>query len=247
MEQGEIQIMPEKNKMNVQINGREVTLIHDEQEDYIQRIVLYLNNKIQAITKGSVKMNEAAELSLTAINITDELFKAQKNFVSVKNEAKRLMDEYEDLKRTNNMLSNQVEQLDYSRPVSLFAQTTQDPVAFLQLCRNIEFHYQQHGIDPAHYFRAFNTICKQVAERKPILHEFAKDHHTLIFVSGKESSNGKVLFEACREANTHSFHIENSTELCSEWFTAGTSVGVCGATSTPKWLMEEVARVIREM
>ena len=143
--------------------------------------------------------------------------------------------------------SNQVEQLDYSQPVSLFAQTTQDPVAFLQLCRNIELHYQQRGIDPAHYLRAFNTICKQVAERKPILHEFAKDHHTIIFVSGKESSNGKVLFEACREANPHSFHIENSTELCNDWFSAGTSVGICGATSTPKWLMEEVARVIREM
>jgi len=143
--------------------------------------------------------------------------------------------------------SSQIEQIDYSRPLSLFAQTTQDPIAFLTLCRNIEEQYQQHGVDPASCFRAFNTICKQVAERRPILHQFAKSHHTLIFVSGRESSNGKVLFEACKEANPHSFHIENSTELCRDWFSAKTLVGVCGATSTPKWLMDEVAQAIKKM
>jgi len=143
--------------------------------------------------------------------------------------------------------SSQIEQIDYKRPLSLFAQTTQDPISFLKLCRNIEEQYRQHGVDPAFCFRAFNTICKQVAERRPILHQFAKSHHTLIFVSGKESSNGKVLFEACKEANPHSFHIENSKELCRDWFSAHTLVGVCGATATPKWLMEEVAHAIKEM
>lgn len=103
--------MSEKQKMTVYINGREVTLVHDEPEDYIQRVVLYLNNKIQAIAKGGVKMNEATELALTSINITDELFKAQKNYVAVKNEVKRLMDEYEELKRTNSVLNGQIEQL----------------------------------------------------------------------------------------------------------------------------------------
>jgi len=143
--------------------------------------------------------------------------------------------------------SNQIEQLDYSRPLSLFAQTTQDPIVFVTLCRNIEALYRQHGVDPTSCFRTFNTICKQVAERRPILHQFAKSHHTLIFVCGKESSNGKVLFEACKEANPHSFQIENSKELCRDWFSAKTLVGVCGATSTPKWLMDEVAQTIREM
>ncbi len=103
--------MAEKIKSTVIINGREVTLVHDESEDYIQRIVLYLNNKIQALTKGGVKLNEATELALTSITITDELFKAQKNFVAVKNEVKRLMDEYEELKRTNSTLNSQIEQL----------------------------------------------------------------------------------------------------------------------------------------
>jgi 4-hydroxy-3-methylbut-2-enyl diphosphate reductase len=143
--------------------------------------------------------------------------------------------------------SNQFQQLDYRRPLSLFAQTTQDPIAFLQLCSNIKEQYLQHGVDPASCFRAFNTICKQVAERRPILHQFAKSHHTLIFVSGRESSNGKVLFDACKEANPHSFQIENSKELCRDWFSVKTLVGVCGATSTPKWLMEEVAQAIKEM
>jgi len=103
--------MSEKTKVTVQINGREVTLVHDESDDYIQRVVIYLNNKIQAIAKGGVKMNEAAELALVSINITDELFKAQKNYVAVKNEVKRLMDEYEELKRTNGILNGQIEQL----------------------------------------------------------------------------------------------------------------------------------------
>ena len=101
----------EKTKVTVQINGRDVTLIHDEQDDYIQRIVIYLNSKIQSITRGGVKMHEASEMALAAINITDELFKAQKNYVSAKNEMKRFMDEYEDLKRTNTMLNSQIEQL----------------------------------------------------------------------------------------------------------------------------------------
>ena len=142
---------------------------------------------------------------------------------------------------------DKVEHIDYSRPLSLFAQTTQDPELFLRLCHNIETHYKQYGVDPTQCFRAFNTICKQVAERKPTLSQFAKQHHTLIFVSGKESSNGKVLFEACKTANGNSYHIENSKELNPDWFSAGTSVGVCGATSTPKWLMEEVAHVIKKM
>ena len=103
--------MSEKLKSTVVINGREVTLVHDESEDYIQRIVLYLNNKIQSVTKGGVKINEATELALTSLTITDELFKAQKNFVAVKNEVKRLMDEYEELKSTNSTLNSQIEQL----------------------------------------------------------------------------------------------------------------------------------------
>ena len=143
--------------------------------------------------------------------------------------------------------SDQIDHLDYSLPLTLFSQTTQDPESFLNLCRLIETRYRQNGVDPAQYFRPFNTICTQVAERQPMLRAFAQRHDTLIFVCGKESSNGKVLFDACKMANGNSYRIENSTELNPEWFSAGTSVGVCGATSTPKWLMEEVAATIKEM
>ena len=142
---------------------------------------------------------------------------------------------------------NNIEHLDYSRPLSLFAQTTQDPALFLCLCHHIEARYLQHGREASHYFKAFNTICKQVADRKPVLYQFAKQHDVVIFVSGQESSNGKVLFEACSAANTSSFHIEKSADLRRGWFTAGVSVGVCGATSTPLWLMEEVANTIQKM
>ena len=141
----------------------------------------------------------------------------------------------------------EIQHLNFNAPLSLFAQTTQDPELFLSLCRKIEMCYRSNGFDPALYFRAFNTICKQVADRKPALCQFAKQHDILIFVSGRESSNGKVLFEACKSANPHSYHIENSKEISREWFHAVTTVGVCGATSTPKWLMEEVAQAIKEM
>lgn len=100
-----------KSKITVRINDKDYTLIHEETEDYIQRVAMYLNNKIAAVSKGGLKLNESMEVVLASINITDELFKAQKNYVAVKNEVKRMMDEYEELKQTNSQLSSQVEQL----------------------------------------------------------------------------------------------------------------------------------------
>ncbi|MDR2585916.1 MAG: 4-hydroxy-3-methylbut-2-enyl diphosphate reductase [Prevotellaceae bacterium] len=142
---------------------------------------------------------------------------------------------------------DQVGQLDYSLPISIFAQTTQDPESFHCLCNDIQTNFLQHGMDPAHCFFVHHTICKQVAERKPFLQQFAQQHHTIIFVCGKESSNGKMLFETCTTANPRSYRVENSGNLSANWFSALTSVGVCGATSTPKWLMEEVALAIQKL
>ena len=140
-----------------------------------------------------------------------------------------------------------LDRLDFNRPISLFAQTTQDPSTFLQLCQTIEVRYRAQGVNPTDHFTTFHTICQQVAGRLPLLREFAKQHQVVLFVSGKESSNGRVLFEACKSANNRSYRIENTTSLCKEWFCRGDSVGVCGATSTPKWLMEEVAKVIQTL
>jgi 4-hydroxy-3-methylbut-2-enyl diphosphate reductase len=89
-----------------------------------------------------------------------------------------------------------------------------------------------------------DTICRRVSSREKHLREFALQHDVVIFVCGRKSSNGKVLYNICREANDRSFNIEEASELQREWFEGAESVGVCGATSTPKWLMEEVAEAI---
>lgn len=100
-----------KSKINVRINGTEYTLVHQETDDYIQRIALYLNSKISEVQRGGLKLKESMELVLAGINITDELFKSQKNYITLKNELNRLMDEYEDLKQNNKHLSDQIEEL----------------------------------------------------------------------------------------------------------------------------------------
>ncbi|MCL1973420.1 MAG: 4-hydroxy-3-methylbut-2-enyl diphosphate reductase [Bacteroidetes bacterium] len=140
---------------------------------------------------------------------------------------------------------SQARLLDFNRPISLFAQTTQDPPAFPLLCRLIEALYRSRGLNPEDYFCAFNTICQQVSGRLPLLRTFAKEHRVIVFVCGKESSNGKVLFRACQSANYRSHMVENAASVSVNWFNRGDSVGICGATSTPKWLMEEIAEVIR--
>lgn len=93
---------------------------------------------------------------------------------------------------------------------------------------------------------AEDTICRRVANREKLLKEFAARHDVIVFVCGKKSSNGKVLYEVCREVNEQAYNIEEAAELKREWFLGCRSVGICGATSTPLWLMEEVARRIEE-
>ena len=88
---------------------------------------------------------------------------------------------------------------------------------------------------------AHDTICRQVSSREKHLDEFARKHDVVIFVCGRKSSNGKVLAEVCRAANPRTYNIEDVGELQPEWFEGAESVGICGATSTPKWLMQKVA------
>ena len=91
-----------------------------------------------------------------------------------------------------------------------------------------------------------DTICRRVSNRERALEEFAGRFDVVLFVSGKKSSNGKVLFDVCREANARSYNIEEEGELRPEWFEDCASVGICGATSTPAWLMNRVAEAVRE-
>lgn len=122
--------------------------------------------------------------------------------------------------------------LDFSRPVALFSQTTKDPD---------EFHRIAHHILERRPDAVVNdTICRQVSQRHKSLVEFARRHTVILFVSGRESSNGKVLFDLCRSVNPRAYWLENAAQIEADWFRDGDSVGICGATSTPKWQLEEI-------
>jgi 4-hydroxy-3-methylbut-2-enyl diphosphate reductase len=138
---------------------------------------------------------------------------------------------------------DEVSQIDCSRPVFLFSQTTKSIEGFEELRRIIIDRIEQSGGDIAS-FRAYNTICRQVSGRKPHLEEFARKHDVIIFVSGKQSSNGKVLYQSCKNTNPASYFVEQSNDINPEWFANCRTVGICGATSTPKWLMEKIAKLI---
>lgn len=99
--------------------------------------------------------------------------------------------------------------------------------------------YIQAHIAPTATFRSFDTICRQVANRMPNIGSFASRHDIIVFVCGRKSSNGKVLFNECRRVNPNSHLIEKPEEIDMTWFDGLASVGICGATSTPKWLMEQ--------
>ena len=127
-----------------------------------------------------------------------------------------------------------VKTLDFTRDIFLYSQTTKSLDEFQRIIAYI----QQH-IAPNATFRSFDTICRQVANRMPNISTFAAKHDVVLFVSGRKSSNGKVLFNECRSVNPNSFQIESSSEINLDWFSDAKTVGICGATSTPKWLMEE--------
>lgn len=128
----------------------------------------------------------------------------------------------------------EVTKLDFHRDIYLYSQTTKSLDEFHQIISYIQDH-----ISPEATFKSFDTICRQVANRMPNIAHFASRHDVVLFVSGRKSSNGKVLFNECRRVNSHSHHIENANEIDLSWFEGIHSVGICGATSTPKWLMEE--------
>lgn len=123
------------------------------------------------------------------------------------------------------------------RPLEIFSQTTKSPVEYSEICRILESR-SHHGL------QVHNTICSQVASRHEELAEFASKHDVIVFVSGASSSNGKVLFDLCKSKNPRTYHISEPSELASDWFTDGDKVGVCGATSTPRWLLEQVTETI---
>lgn len=130
--------------------------------------------------------------------------------------------------------------LDFSKSIRLYSQTTKSLDEFWEIVDYIKEH-----ISPEASFEYYDTICRQVANRMPKLREFAASHSLIFFVSGKKSSNGKMLFEECLKVNSNSHLIDNDNEIDNSLLKGAQSIGVCGATSTPKWLMEKIFRSIQ--
>lgn len=138
-------------------------------------------------------------------------------------------------------------------PTEIFSQTTKSPAEYAGLCARLEEMMAAYNEMSVERFKGRNllaihdTICSQVAKRHERLSKFALEHDVIIFVSGKASSNGKVLCELCKSLNIRTYHIDNVSEIKREWFRADDRVGICGATSTPKWLLEEAAQQVLEL
>ena len=135
----------------------------------------------------------------------------------------------------------------------VFSQTTKSPAEYSRLCARLEEIMASYCELPIERFKGrdllnvHDTVCSQVATRHERLSKFALEHDIIIFVSGKASSNGKVLCDLCKSLNIRTYHIDSVSEIKREWFRADDKVGVCGATSTPKWLLEEVAEHILDL
>lgn len=130
----------------------------------------------------------------------------------------------------------EAEQLDIEGPVSLFSQTTKGTKLLYKVKGKMAEKFED--------FKFNDTICRQVSNREPELIKFSEKHEVIIFVSGKKSSNGKALYQTCKSINPNSYFISGVEELDLSWLEGKSSVGICGATSTPKWLMEKVAEFI---
>lgn len=136
------------------------------------------------------------------------------------------------------MLESRLGKIDFSQPVEIFSQTTKSPAEYAEICdrvRSLGVHVTVH-----------DTICAQVANRHEHLEAFARAHDLILFVAGESSSNGRVLFDLCRRVNPRSHRIGSVSDIDPSWIQDGDRVGICGATSTPKWLLEEVAAAARE-
>ena len=127
-----------------------------------------------------------------------------------------------------------VKELDFTRDIYLYSQTTKNLDEFHEIIEFIQGHIAEGAT-----FRSFDTICRQVANRMPAIAAFAERHDLILFVSGRKSSNGRVLFNECLQRNPRSHHIESPAEIEMAWLEGVETIGICGATSTPKWLMEQ--------
>jgi 4-hydroxy-3-methylbut-2-enyl diphosphate reductase len=136
---------------------------------------------------------------------------------------------------------DEIDKIDFSRNIYLYSQTTKSLQGFKAIVEEIK---QRIGGDVE--FKSYDTICRSVANRIPQIRQFASRHELILFVCGSKSSNGKILFAECLDANPNSHMISNETEIDPQWLVGKQSIGVCGATSTPRWLMTQVKNYVEE-
>lgn len=135
----------------------------------------------------------------------------------------------------------EVDKIDLNKDVRLYSQTTKSLDEFWSIVSYIE-----QNISKSATFQYFDTICRQVANRMPNIRKFAASHDVILFVCGQKSSNGKILFHECKEINPNTYQVDKPEDIDMEWFRDTKSIGICGATSTPKWLMDKCKNVILE-
>lgn len=133
-----------------------------------------------------------------------------------------------------------LDKVDFTKPVTLYSQTTKSTQGFYRMKELIEARVKEAQQSVEDNFDYNDSICRQVSNREPQLRKFSKEFDVVLFVSGKKSSNGKALYGVCKQENDRSYFIENESEIENSWIKATDKIGICGATSTPMWLMEQV-------
>lgn len=135
--------------------------------------------------------------------------------------------------------------VDFTKPVFLFAQTTKSKIQYEVVAEIIRLNMEKVSAEhPGNTLKVHNTTCRQVSGREPKLREFSRMNDVIVFVSGRKSSNGRMLFDVCHKENPRSHFVASPEEIKSEWFTGASSAGICGATSTPRWLIQKVAEIV---
>ena len=188
-------------------------------------VVLQLQKKIQ-------KQYQTSDITNSQIVIFGKIGHAEVNGLVGQTDGKAIVIEKKE----------DIYQLDFNKNIYLFSQTTMSVDDFKEIEREIQSLVNDQVI-----FSSFDTICRQVANRMPNIKQFASRHDLVLFVAGKKSSNGKVLLGECQKANPNTYLISTPDDIDSKWLTNRQSVGICGATSTPKWLMEEVAMKVKSL
>lgn len=146
------------------------------------------------------------------------------------------------------MEDEDLEQIDFSKPITLYSQTTKSTKGFYRLKEMIEQRILEAKGQPLEVtdFKANDSICRQVSNREPSMEKFSQKHDVIIFVSGKKSSNGRALYGVCKNFNERSYFVGSEEEIDLDWIKPSDSIGICGATSTPMWLMEQVRDYIQK-